>query len=168
MRLWTLHPRYLDTPGLLAVWREGLLALHVLQGRTRGYRHHPQLIRFRQSPAPLPAIRAYLAGILAESIRRGYRFDGRKIRTTRPFSGKLAETRGQLLSEKFHLLGKLRTRCPARARELAALSRPAPHPLFRVVPGPVRDWEKSIRARRTNSIAAGAAASYDRGERKAR
>jgi hypothetical protein len=32
MRLWSLHPRYLDAKGLQAVWREGLLAKKVLQG----------------------------------------------------------------------------------------------------------------------------------------
>lgn len=30
MRLWSLHPSYLDRAGLLAVWREGLLAQSVL------------------------------------------------------------------------------------------------------------------------------------------
>jgi hypothetical protein len=47
MRLWTIHPRYLDSQGLVALWREALLARAVLRGETRGYRHHPQLIRFR-------------------------------------------------------------------------------------------------------------------------
>jgi len=30
MRLWSLHPRYLDAKGLVALWREGLLAQKVL------------------------------------------------------------------------------------------------------------------------------------------
>ena len=37
MRLWTLHPKYLDPQGLVALWREALLARAVLQGKTRGY-----------------------------------------------------------------------------------------------------------------------------------
>ncbi|HKX52383.1 MAG TPA: pyrimidine dimer DNA glycosylase/endonuclease V [Nitrosospira sp.] len=37
MRLWTLHPRYLDTKGLVAAWREALLAQKVLSGLTSGY-----------------------------------------------------------------------------------------------------------------------------------
>jgi hypothetical protein len=37
MRLWTLHPRYLDSQGLVALWREGLLAQAVLRNRTRGF-----------------------------------------------------------------------------------------------------------------------------------
>ncbi len=48
MRLWSLHPKYLDRQGLLAVWREGLLAQKVLQGKTKGYKNHPQLKRFQQ------------------------------------------------------------------------------------------------------------------------
>src|SRR5690606_6899395 len=42
MRLWSLHPRYLDRQGLLALWREALLARAVLRGETRGYTLHPQ------------------------------------------------------------------------------------------------------------------------------
>ena len=38
MRLWSLHPRYFDSKGLTAAWREALLARAVLTGQTRGYR----------------------------------------------------------------------------------------------------------------------------------
>ncbi|WP_396134581.1 pyrimidine dimer DNA glycosylase/endonuclease V [Cellulomonas sp. ATA003] len=47
MRIWSVHPRYLDRQGLTAGWREGLLAQKVLTGTTKGYRNHPQLRRFR-------------------------------------------------------------------------------------------------------------------------
>jgi hypothetical protein len=60
MRLWSVHPSLLDPKGLVALWREGLLAQKVLQGRTTGYRSHPQLHRFRQSGEPLAAIATYL------------------------------------------------------------------------------------------------------------
>ncbi|HNX99076.1 MAG TPA: pyrimidine dimer DNA glycosylase/endonuclease V, partial [Candidatus Aminicenantes bacterium] len=73
MRLWSIHPRYLDGRGLVALWREALLARKVLTGRTRGYRHHPQLARFRATADPLGTIDRYLAGVLAEADRRGYR-----------------------------------------------------------------------------------------------
>ena len=56
MRLWSIHPRSLDARGLVALWREGLLARKVLRGRTRGYRHHPQLQRFRDLRDPVAAI----------------------------------------------------------------------------------------------------------------
>ncbi|HTQ29774.1 MAG TPA: pyrimidine dimer DNA glycosylase/endonuclease V, partial [Opitutaceae bacterium] len=111
MRLWTLHPRYLDAKGLVAAWREALLAQKVLAGGTRGYTHHPQLARFRAQPRPVPALAAFLRGIADEAARRGYRFDTRKISRPR-FSGRITETRGQLLYEWRHLKAKLRRRAP--------------------------------------------------------
>jgi hypothetical protein len=143
VRLWTLHPRYLDAKGLVAVWREGLLARKVLAGRTRGYRHHPQLARFRAHRRPEAAIDTYLSAVWAEARSRGYRFDatkldGRRVRQTMP------ETRGQLLYEWAHLLAKLRARDPDRYRVLKLIAVPEPHPLFRVVAGGVRTWEKVI------------------------
>lgn len=74
MRLWSLHPKYLDTKGLLAVWREGLLAKHVLEGKTKGYTEHPQLERFLDAPEPLAAINRFLFCVLEESEKRGYKF----------------------------------------------------------------------------------------------
>ena len=141
MRLWTIHPRYLDAQGLVALWREGLLAQKVIAGETRGYTRHPQLIRFRQHPEPLPAIAAYLAGVAAEAARRGYHFDETKIRSPR-FSAQLTETRGQLSFEWEHLLAKLRHRRPELYREIRKLAYPRPHPLFRMVAGEVQAWEK--------------------------
>jgi len=141
MRLWTLHPRYLDAKGLVAAWREGLLAQKVLAGNTRGYTHHPQLARFRAQPRPVPAVAAFLAGIAAEAARRGYRFDTRKISRPR-FAGRMPETRGQLLHEWRHLQAKLRRRAPGLYRRLRKIEKPRAHPLFRIIPGGVRDWEK--------------------------
>ncbi len=144
MRLWTLHPRYLDTQGLVAAWREALLAQKVLLGKTRGYRHHPQLIRFRAQPDPVGAVAAFLAGLAAEAAQRGYRFDVTKIMPQRS-RRRIAETQGQLLFEWQHLQAKLRRRSPARAREYQRISQPDPHPIFRIVRGAVRDWERPSR-----------------------
>src|SRR5690348_10808650 len=115
MRLWTLHPSHLDAKGLVALWREGLLARKVLRGLTTGYRHHPQLERFRAHPDPVAAINSYLAEVLAESRRREYRFDARKIAGART-GIRVGATRGQLEYEWSHLRRKLRVRDPARAR----------------------------------------------------
>ncbi len=141
MRLWTVHPSYLDARGLVAAWREALLAQKVLAGGTRGYRHHPQLVRFRSQPEPLDAVAAFLRAIADEAKKRGYRFDSSKIGRSKP-APQIAETKGQLLFEWGHLLSKLRVRAPSLHRQHASISRPRPHPLFRIVPGPVRDWEK--------------------------
>jgi hypothetical protein len=141
MRLWTLHPKYLDARGLVALWREALLAQKVLRGATRGYKHHPQLRRFSDLADPSAALASYLAAVYEEAVRRGYKFDASKI-GVRQFRGKMTETRGQLLYEWRHLKRKLKTRDVKRHRDLLPVKIPAPHPLFRIVPGKVRDWEK--------------------------
>jgi hypothetical protein len=140
MRLWTLHPKYLDARGLVALWREALLAQAVLAGATVGYRHHPQLQRFRQERGRLGAIAQYLSGVHAESIVRGYAFDAGKISRVRS-GARLSATRGQLEYEWEHLMAKLAVRDRARFAVLRSVSRPDAHPLFRLRPGPVASWE---------------------------
>lgn len=141
MRLWSLHPRYLDPQGLVALWREALLAQAVLRGETRGYRHHPQLDRFRNHPAPLAAISLYLKRIHAEAEARGYSFDRSKIRPARK-TVTLTVTSGQLSYEWTHLLGKLKQRNPALHRKWRATEVPETHPLFEVRVGEVESWER--------------------------
>jgi hypothetical protein len=141
MRLWSLHPQYLDRTGLLALWREALLAQAVLAGKTRGYRNHPQLDRFRSHPDPEGAITAYLHGVLLEGVRRGYRFDPAKIGRFLS-EERLKVTHGQLLYERTHLARKLSGRDPLALQTLAEAGDPEPHPFFAVVAGPVEAWEK--------------------------
>ena len=141
MRLWSLHPRYLDSRGLVALWREALLAREVLRGNTRGYRHHPQLARFRAHSAPLSAIALYLESVYREARARGYEFDRRKLGTCRS-RAVIAVSRGQLQYEWEHLLAKLRRRSPAVWRKWARAPAPEAHPLFRVRRGPVEAWER--------------------------
>ena len=144
MRLWTLHPKYLDARGLVALWREGLLAQAVLRGETRGYRHHPQLSRFRQRPSAVGAIAGYLRIVHSEAMRRGYSFASEKISAAN-YSGLILVTRGQVEREWDHLMTKLAVRDPELRIRLESVRRPVPHPLFRIVPGDVEPWEKSAR-----------------------
>ncbi|GAA2171839.1 pyrimidine dimer DNA glycosylase/endonuclease V [Agrococcus versicolor] len=141
MRIWSLHPALLDRRGLVAGWREALLAQAVLAGATRGYLAHPQLERFRADPDPLAVIGAYLVHLADEADARGYRFDASRIRMPVRDAERLAVTTGQLAHEHGHLLAKVAEREPARAAALAA-SDPAPHPLFHAVDGPVASWER--------------------------
>jgi hypothetical protein len=141
MRLWTIHPQYLDAKGLVAAWREALLAQKVLAGKTKGYRHHPQLIRFQAQADSSAAIASFLAGLAEEARLRGYRFDTSKI-SRRRFEGRIAETDGQLLYEWNHLKAKLRVRAPELFRQFRSLATPEAHPLFRIIRGDVRDWER--------------------------
>jgi hypothetical protein len=140
MRLWTIHPRYLDVKGLVALWREALLAQKVLEGKTKGYRSHPQLKRFRTSADPQAAIASYLLSVHAEARARGYRFSLEKINPAR-FQGSINSTRGQLLYEWNHLKPKLRQRDAEKYRELEHVEQPEAHPLFNIIEGDVEDWE---------------------------
>lgn len=143
MRLWSLHPRHLDARGLVALWREGLLARAVLLGATRGYRRHPQLERFLDREDPAAAIDCYLSRVLDEARLRGYRFDAGKIRYAPACRHAPAPvTAGQIDREWAHLLGKLEARAPGRWRE-ERLHGPSPHGCFREVDGPVAGWERA-------------------------
>ena len=147
MRIWSISPRYLDPAGLVALWRETLLALHVLRGETKGYRNHPQLVRFKESSDPILAISSYLHVVADEADRRGYRFDRERIvgYTTPPLSrvSPIPVTSGQIAYERVHLLEKLTRRSPRWLED-----HPVPqegcmvlHPAFTSVEGPIADWE---------------------------
>lgn len=142
MRLWSLHPRHLDPQGLVALWREALLAKAVLRGETRGYRNHPQLERFKAHPQPRSAINAYLAAVHAEATARGYRFDRSKIGPVRRVET-IAASSGQLQREWEHLLRKLAARSPLLFERWSGTDAPDLHPLFHGVPGPVAPWERA-------------------------
>ena len=142
MRLWSLHPKYLDPKGLVALWREALLARAVLRGETRGYRNHPQLARFRSQASPLAAIGSYLHAIHSEATSRGYSFDRSKLGRAR-LRTRIVVTHGQIEYEWHHLLQKLASRNPAMHKQLASQAERACHPLFRVRPGPVEPWERT-------------------------
>ncbi len=151
MRLWSLHPSYLDAKGLVALWREALLAKAVLSGKTKGYRNHPQLLRFRATPEPITTIRYYLQEILNEALLRNYHFDARKIgpcHNESEVSTGLLVTRGQLDFEREHLLSKLLHRDLERYKLLRDDIAPQEHPLFRVVDGGVEEWEVAVAGKR--------------------
>lgn len=143
MRLWSLHPRYLDRRGLVALWREGLLAQAVLRGRTRGYRNHPQLLRFRLSGAPVTTLAAYLEIVRQEAARRGYAFDRSKLARVRGTVRRLAVNDRQLAFEWQHLREKVSRRDPEWLDGLPA-GPPSPHPIFRLRRGPVESWERGV------------------------
>lgn len=141
MRLWSLHPRYLDARGLVALWREALLAQAVLRGETRGYRSHPQLRRFRDKDCPLAYIAEYLRAVHGESLSRGYRFNADRIAHPGT-TGRIEVPRGQLAYEWRHLMAKLATRAPDWYERLAETPDPELHPLMQSVSGGVADWER--------------------------
>jgi hypothetical protein len=126
---------------LVALWREALLAQAVLLGQTKGYRNHPQLLRFRGQAEPAIAIAAYLRAVHTEAERRGYAFDATKIGPAGR-APRISVTRAQVLYEWDHLLTKLVRRMPDLHRRLVNTKRPRTHPLFQLVPGAIEAWEK--------------------------
>ena len=147
MRIWSVHPKYLDAKGLVAAWREGLLAQKVLAGKTKGYRHHPQLLRFKNQKNPLAKLGTYLMVLVQEAMKRNYQFDESKIlRRSRGDAPSIPVTRAQLRYETQHLLDKLKVRDPERFRRFTGKTF-RPHPLFYSIPGPIEAWEKTTSSR---------------------
>ncbi|TRX66551.1 pyrimidine dimer DNA glycosylase/endonuclease V [Carboxylicivirga sp. M1479] len=141
MRLWSLHPKYLDAKGLVALWRETLLAKNVLEGKTKAYRNHPQLKRFKKTDSPLDAINFYLQVIWEEATDRDYKFDKSKfvgIETT-PV---IPVTNGQVAFEVNHLLNKLKVRDTDKYNEHRFVVNYDVHPLFALLQGDIEAWEK--------------------------
>ena len=141
MRLWTIHPKYLDSKGLVALWRETLLAKKVLDGNTHGYKNHPQLDRFKTMIPPSDYINVYLSHVYAESVQRGYNFDNSKFET-RSISQRMTVTEGQFQYEWKHLMGKLEKRDPAMFLKFRKLTQIDSHPIFKIIPGEIAAWEK--------------------------
>ncbi|MDT7896190.1 MAG: pyrimidine dimer DNA glycosylase/endonuclease V [Desulfurococcales archaeon] len=143
MRLWSIDPEYIDPIGLVALWRESILALKVIKGHTKGYRNHPQLYRFRVSRDPIRAINTYIYYIWLEGIRRGYRFGNDKFDAALVDpSIRISISDSQVRYEVLHLLKKVYIRSRRWLDRIASNSCFKPHPIFRVVPGDIEPWEK--------------------------
>lgn len=142
MRIWSLHPKYLDAKGLVALWRETLLAQNVLLGKTKGYKNHPQLDRFKQHKDPVAAIGNYLSAVVKEAERREYNFNSSKIYNIGNCLKKIPVTQGQIEYEWEHLLSKLKKRDNEKWQEIKKEKNILPHPLFTTIPGEIENWEK--------------------------
>ncbi len=141
MRLWSLHPEYLDRVGLIALWREGLLAQKVIMGETTGYKNHPQLERFKKTSDPAGSLSSYLLEIYRESLNRGFKFDLQKIKN-KAGTNIIKVTRGQVEFELEHLKKKLKDRNKSKYREIMTISAPKTNPIFIMTAGDIESWEK--------------------------
>ena len=140
MRIWPLHPKYLDSKGLVALWRESLLAKLVLEGKTKGYKNHPQLDRFKKARYPLDLINQYLSEVYHEAFKRNFNFDKQKV-NWKIRKSKIPVTSGQIKYEAEHLLIKLKKREPEKYIELKSILTFDIHPIFKLVDGEVEEWE---------------------------
>jgi hypothetical protein len=141
MRLWSLHPEYLDRQGIVALWREALLAKKVLENKTKGYKNHPQLIRFKKTKEPLRAINNYLSVVYIEAVKRNYNFDESKFESSIDIE-KIEVTLGQMVYELNHLKKKLSVRDNKKLSEIISVEVPESNPVFKVVKGEVEEWER--------------------------
>ena len=140
MRIWSIHPKYLDSKGLVALWRETLLAKNVLEGKTVGYRNHPQLERFKNSKNPMDAINQYLCIVYDESVKRKFNFNQRKFcRVITPQN--LTVNEGQITYEFGHLLKKIKKRDIGLYKKLKGTKHILPHPMFKIGKGNIEKWE---------------------------
>lgn len=142
MRIWSIHPKYLDKLGLIACWRETLLAKHVLLGLTNGYKNHPQLFRFKNTNSPINYINAYLKEIYNEATNRGYNFDINKIGEIKNDLKKIEITSGQIKYEFEHLLKKLKIRDVEKYNRIKNTKRIESVSLFKIIAGEIEPWEK--------------------------
>jgi hypothetical protein len=140
VRIWSIHPNYLDSKGLVALWRETLLAKKVLEGKTKGYKNHPQLIRFKNAEKPINSINQYLKEVFREAKRRQFNFDGEKINWELNAS-EINVTQGQVDYEIQHLLKKLKTRDRVKYAEVKTKNKYDCHPLFTITDGDIEEWE---------------------------
>lgn len=140
MRIWSIHPKYLDAKGLVALWRETLLAKAVLIDSTKGYSNHSQLVRFKQQASPVNAINYYLSVVHDEAIRRGYKFDKTKVGEFN-IDQLISVTNGQVEFESSHLFNKLMKR-DQKWLDTISFNNVQLHPLFVTVNGPIESWEK--------------------------
>ncbi len=148
MRLWSLSPKYLDRQGLIALWREGLLAKNVLEGKTKGYKNHPQLERFKKANDPIKYIHYYLGVIRKEALNRGYNFSADKINQIETLEEKIVINEGQVIYEFQHLSKKLEIRDPKKREELKEIKKIEIHDIFSTTPGGIEHWEKTDKKRK--------------------
>ena len=142
MRLWSLHPKYLDQKGLSGAWREGLLAQACIHGRSKAYINHPQLIRFQRSHSPVKLIRRYLICLWKEGHKRGYAFNIGLILPAARTIGKIPVNDGQVQYESGHLAAKLKTRDEVKFRALSQAETLELNDVFIVTKGGIESWEK--------------------------
>ena len=142
MRLWSINFNYLDSKGLVALWREALLAKNVLIGKTKGYKNHPQLERFKDTSFPEKYINNYLLEIYNESQNRNFNFNKSKIGETYILKP-ICVTENQVKYEFKHLQNKLKIRDNKKYISNLKITMPKTVNIFTIVKGPIAKWERT-------------------------
>lgn len=144
MRLWSIHPRYLDRQGLTALWREGLGALTSIKPG-KGYHNHPQLDRFKKSNHQELLLQYYMRKVLWEAEARGYKFDASKLKPLRIPSSReqIPVTRGQIEFEMKHLYKKMKERSIPQFSKNIKPKNVILNDCFYMIEGDIEPWEKT-------------------------
>jgi|SRR5688572_647899 len=116
-----------------------------MNGKTKGYNHHPQLDRFKLHATPTLAVNVYLLGIHREAEKRGFVFDSGKIGRVEDEVDQIPVSTGQVEYEWDHLMAKLAARSPAAYEKLYSLRSPECHPMFYLCSGGIEDWERPVK-----------------------
>lgn len=132
MSLWTVHPKYLDKQGLIALWREGLLAQKSLNGELDIELNNQVWQQFKNSENPLKAIGTYLSFIASEGARRGYKLGHEKIIYPNFDDNKFDIRPQDLIFEMKHLRDKLKLRDKNKWHEVNQVEQVEPNPAFRL------------------------------------
>ena len=148
MRIWTLHPRFLDRQGLLGQWREALQAKNALLDphHSSNVCHERQLRRFKAAKIQaLSCMGVYLHAVADEMILRGYKPNVSLIPYYVGTPSLIPVTQGQVNFEIAHLMAKLTERDPSRLLPLSkirVLMSNQLNPIFKEVGGDIESWEK--------------------------
>ncbi len=119
-----------------------MLAQKVLCNKTKGYKKHPQLERFKQHSKPLEAIGFYLYNVYKEGRKRGYSFKKDKIIRINKSVKPIKVSQGQISFEVNHLATKLKKRDMKSFNIILEIKKIKLHPLFISTKGVIESWEK--------------------------
>lgn len=146
MRIWSIHPKYLDTKRLTAQWREALLCKSILEGKTKSYTKHPQYLKLLKLKNPYQFINFFLLTIWEESQKRGYKYDKSKINLdeVKIFDNVYLDvTIEQLKYEFCHMLQKMNNDDPQYLKNIIFLKKEGiiSNPLFNSIDGNIMNFE---------------------------
>lgn len=130
MRLWSIHPKYLDKHALIALWREGLLAQKALSGKGLVDEANVQLVRFKKSANPVRAIGSYLSFVASEGAKQGCKLNHERILQPN-FEAKFMTTDvAQMELEVEQLKARMKTRNKDKFKLLTDVHKFEANPVF--------------------------------------
>lgn len=155
MRLWTIHPKYLDGKRLTSQWKEGIQMMHIWKeigenpepAKRLGYVSHPQVRRLSNllvadSGLISLLLHQHLTAVHEESVQRSYSFNKKLIDDLAPDcknAPKVYVTMGQVAYE-FALMA---TKNNEWSQKVAIDPYMLCNPIFQVVSGSIESWEKT-------------------------